>query len=117
MNYEVDVNGNTLVIKLKGELDDYMAKSIRDRLDYILFRKDIKNLIFDLSEIDFMDSAGIGLIIGRYKIIKPRGGKSMIVCDNQYTNRILKMSGVYGLFENYPSLEDAFLYMNIKAIV
>lgn len=117
MNFEAEITANTLIIKLKGELDDYMAKSIRDKLDCILFRKDIKNIIFDLSDIAFMDSAGIGLIIGRYKIIKPRGGKSMIVCNNEYTNRILKMSGVYSLFENYPSLDDAFLSLNIKAIV
>ena len=99
------------------ELDDFMAKSIREKLDYILLRKDIKNIIFDLSNIDFMDSAGIGLIIGRYKNIKPRGGKAIIVCNNQYTNRILKMSGVFGLFENYTNLEEALLSLNMKAIV
>ena len=117
MNFEIKINGNALIIELQGELDDYMAKSIRDKLDYVLFRKDIKNIVFDLSKISFMDSAGIGLIIGRYKIIKPRQGKAIIVCDSEYTNRILKMSGVYSLFENYKNLEDALLSLNIKALV
>lgn len=117
MDYSAQIRGNILIVKINGELDDFCAQNMRDKLDFILVRKDIKHVIFDLSSLNFMDSAGIGLMIGRYKTVRGREGKGVIVCTNDYINRILKMSGVYKLFEHAEELDDAVENLNRKKVL
>ena len=82
-----------------------------------MVRKDIKHIVFDLSSLGFMDSAGIGLMIGRFKTVRSRGGKGAIVCNNDYINRILKMSGVYKLFAQYSEPEAAMESFSRKKVL
>ena len=67
-------NRNGLTIRLSGELDHSTASAIRAEIDELIDRFNVRKLIFDLSELDFMDSSGIGLIIGRYKRMARKGG-------------------------------------------
>lgn len=117
MNYSAEIKGNILIVKINGELDDFCAQNMRDKLDFILVRKDIKHIVFDLSSLNFMDSAGIGLVIGRFKTVRSRGGKGVIVCSNDYINRILKMSGVYKLFAQYDELDEAVESLSRKKVL
>ncbi len=117
MNFNIEIRGNTLIVFIKGELDDHVAKMLRDKLDFILLRKEIKNVIFDLKELSLMDSAGIGLLIGRYKIIKSRDGQAFIVLSSASVKKILKMSGVLNLFKCFESSKDALYEIERKAII
>ena len=62
-------NGQDLVIKLTGELDHHFATEAKSKIDERLKSGQIKNLTIDMGKLDFIDSSGIGFIIGRYKII------------------------------------------------
>ncbi len=104
-NYEI--KNKTLIVSINGEIDDFAARNIRTKLDYLLLRKEIKNIIFDLTEIRFMDSAGIGLLIGRYKAIKAKNGQCALVVPEERVKKILKMSGLLNLFVCYESVESA----------
>ena len=64
--------GTNIVFKLIGELDEHEAEFVRRKLDNELTTADYTAVIFDLSRLSFMDSTGIGVIIGRYKIAKKR---------------------------------------------
>ena len=46
MNFNIEIRGNTLIVIIKGELDDHVAKMLRDKLDFILLRKEIRNIIY-----------------------------------------------------------------------
>ena len=70
--YEED---KLLVFKITEEIDDYSVQKIRRRADYEIERYMPKRVVFDFDSVSFMDSAGIGLIIGRYKFAKMLGGK------------------------------------------
>ena len=67
MNLSMDIVGNSLIVKLKGELDHHRSESTRMKIDSNFNGKNLINMIMDLNELTFMDSSGIGLIMGRYK--------------------------------------------------
>ena len=90
---------NTLTVRLTGELDHSVAAGIRAELDELMLDPRIRRLVFDLNELDFMDSSGIGLIIGRYKLMNRRGGKVVVACREGTVDRIFQMAGLYQLVE------------------
>ncbi len=107
MNKDISITDTSLIYKISGELDDHVAVKSRERIDDILLRRTIKNIIFDFTDLTMMDSAGIGLIIGRYRIIKDRGGEIVLVIGDSPAKKILKMSGLFKLFKAYDSLDAA----------
>ncbi|MDL2206812.1 anti-sigma factor antagonist [Eubacteriales bacterium OttesenSCG-928-N13] len=89
----------TVEIKLTGELDHNYANQIRPQLDDLISDPTIKRLVFDLDELHFMDSSGIGMIIGRYKLMARRGGRVAVRCGNRQIDRIFEMAGLYQIIE------------------
>ena len=86
---------NTLYVILSGELDEHSAYKTRINLDEIFSKPNFNQVIIDLSELDFMDSTGIGMLIGRYKKMKVIN-KKMYVCNpSKHVDRIFKMTGLY----------------------
>lgn len=91
---------DVLYIKLSGELDEHSASSARREADRLAdSHADCARVIFDLGEVSFMDSTGIGFLIGRYKKFNRYGVKVYITNPSQTTDKILAMSGVYSLIQ------------------
>ena len=84
----------TLRILITEEIDHHTSSIIRTRLDYEISRFRPKKVIIDLEKVKFMDSAGIGLIIGRYKVVKSYGDELEIENANSKLMRIFEMSGL-----------------------
>lgn len=91
--------GTTLVAKLDGELDQSSVSEVRNRVDKEINYHNINNLVFDFDGVDFMDSSGIGMLIGRYKLIKARGGKMLVIRIAPQVEKVLELSGLKGLIE------------------
>ena len=89
----------TLVLKITEELDHHMVEKLRRKADYEIERHIPRKVIFDFNQVSFMDSAGIGLILGRYKNISILGGKLELTNVNEQVAKILKMSGITKLIE------------------
>lgn len=85
----------TVVVRLTGELDHKCASMLRGELDELISDPKVKKLVFDLSELDFMDSSGIGMIIGRYKVMARRGGCVEVKGASRRVDRIFEMAGLY----------------------
>ncbi len=86
----------TLYILLSGELDEYTAQTVRKNLDLLLdTQKGYVQIVIDLSELTFMDSTGVGVLIGRYKKMKERNKPIFITNPSRNAERIFKMSGLY----------------------
>ena len=83
-----------LVFKITDEIDDFSVQKIRRRADYEIERFMPKRVVFDFDSVTFMDSAGIGLIIGRYKFVNMLGGKLELTNLTQSVKRIFEMSGI-----------------------
>ena len=86
-----------LLIKITEEIDEYSVQKIRRRIDYEIERYIPKKVIFDFDSVTFMDSAGIGLVIGRYKIANMLGAKVEITNLNHTVKKIFEMSGILKL--------------------
>ncbi len=89
----------TIVVKLTGELDHMNAERIRPQLDELISDPKISRLVLDLNELSFMDSSGIGMIIGRYKLMSRRGGHVAVRCENRRIDKIFEMAGLYQIIE------------------
>ena len=91
--------GKKLISYIEGELDHNSTAVIRAEIDNQLYDKGIDELVIDMAGVSFMDSSGIGLVLGRYKLMKIRGGKVKISRPGSRTDKLLKMSGIYELME------------------
>ena len=99
--------GKILYIQLEGEIDHHSAQYIRESVDMAFDPTDCRQMIFDFSGVTFMDSSGIGMIIGRYKNAKKRGGTISIAGMSPEIGRIFQISGLAKIIDSYPSVEAA----------
>ena len=83
-----------LLVEITEEIDHHVAEKIRRKVDDEITRYMPRKTIFDFSRVSFMDSAGIGMIIGRYKMMKLIGGNLEIINISSTVRRILEMSGI-----------------------
>ncbi|MBQ7007902.1 MAG: STAS domain-containing protein [Ruminococcus sp.] len=94
MNIDIKSADGIAVASLCGEIDHHNAKEIRRELDSFILSNQPKELSIDFKDISFMDSSGIGLIIGRHKLITECGGKLIVKNPQLYIKRVLKLSGI-----------------------
>ncbi len=92
VNYEK--KDKLLLINFTEEIDHHTTEKIRRRADYEIERYVPRKVIFDFNKVSFMDSAGIGLLIGRYKNARAIGAKVELKNVNKSIYKILKMSGI-----------------------
>lgn len=94
-----EVQGNCLTVHLPEEVDHPVSEDIRKESDNIMRKKYIRTMIFDFSETMFMDSSGIGLIMGRYRAMGMRGDCIRATGVSAYIEKLLHLSGVYKFVE------------------
>ena len=98
MQIRSDYRNRILYMRLSGEMDEHNAASARRTADKLA--EDFagsERAVIDLQEVSFMDSTGIGFLIGRYKTFKKYGVASFVTGASYDTDKILSMSGVYTL--------------------
>lgn len=90
-----EIMGDTIVISLPKEVDDYRASMIIENTNKAFADERIRHVVFDFKETCFMDSSGIGLITRRFRDVYDRGGTAAVVNVNPRIDKILLMSGIY----------------------
>lgn len=93
INYTTD--GTTLIISLIGELDEHASQNAKNTLDQLLATARFSAVIFDLNRLSFMDSTGIGVLIGRYKLLKNKNCPVYVKNASRTVDKIFTMSGLY----------------------
>lgn len=112
MSYTFEIRDKNLIVHFYGELDHHMTKGARKDIDNKYFQNNLKNIIFNFSNLTLMDSSGIGLVMGRYKNVVDKKGKALIVSSNVYIDRIIKMSGLLKIVNVYSDLNSALENIN-----
>ena len=97
MEYKYLENQRILIFRITEEIDEFKAKELRRKADYEIERFMPKRVIFDFNRVSFMDSSGIGMIIGRYKQTSMLGGKMELTNLRPAVRKIFEMSGVLRL--------------------
>lgn len=96
-----------LVVSISGDIDHHTAEEIRNKTDKEFQRFNTKDIIFNFFNVTFMDSSGIGMIIGRYKNTQIKGGKVVATNINEDLKRIFEISGLFRIIKYYDTIEDA----------
>lgn len=104
MENNFNVMGAWLRIRVPKELDHHNAEIIRKEADRYIDRENIHSIIFDFEDTEFMDSSGIGTIMGRYKKVKLTGGDVIAVHINERIERIFLLSGLNKIVKTYDEL-------------
>ena len=90
----ISTTGGVTIAELSGDLDHHTARLMRTDIDRELAEKRPHRLIIDFSSVTFMDSSGIGLIMGRYRIMNENGGDVIVARPPAYIKKVLRLAGV-----------------------
>jgi len=107
MQIDFEMTDDILIADLDGELDHHTSAVIREEIDKTVDAFHAKHLIFNFEKVTFMDSSGIGVIMGRYNKISQLGGRLVITGCNEYIDRILDMAGIYTIAERLQTIAES----------
>ncbi|APM40399.1 anti-sigma F factor antagonist [Clostridium kluyveri] len=107
MNLQFYVKEDNLIAIMEGELDHHSTEEVRNKIDNQLDVEGINKLILDFSQVSFMDSSGIGVVIGRYKRLNAKKGKICIVGVSPSVRRVFELSGMFKIIGLYDNIEEA----------
>lgn len=96
---DFQVIDNYLMVRMPEEVDHHKSTYISERADKYILRQQVANVVFDFEDTRFMDSSGIGIIMGRYKKISCFGGKVFAIHADRQIRRILHISGLGRIIE------------------
>ncbi|MGN7455860.1 anti-sigma F factor antagonist [Paenibacillus pasadenensis] len=113
LHVDLEHQRHILIVRLKGELDHHTADSVRIRIEEAILRGGSTDVILSLKELAFMDSSGLGVILGRYKLLKSRGGR-MVVCDaSPGVYRLFELSGLFKIMPIHDTESDALSSLEV----
>ena len=97
--FDTQSRDGLLCVYLYGEIDHHSAVSLRGELDRLLMRERPRRLVLNLSRIEFMDSSGLGLLMGRYRLMRELGGSVALSAPNARILKILQLAGMERFFD------------------
>ena len=94
MNVTIESSGDLLIAYLIGEIDHHSSSVIREKIDNVISFKKPKHLILDFRNVTFMDSSGIGLVMGRYRLMQSLKGTVEVRSITAQTKKLMELSGL-----------------------
>lgn len=107
MNIGLEYMDRLVIAKIGGDIDHHSCEEIRTRLDSEITSKNLKYIIFDMEKVGFMDSSGIGVLIGRYKILLNNGGKAAMVNVKPQVKRLCEICGLQKIIPIFSNKKSA----------
>jgi stage II sporulation protein AA (anti-sigma F factor antagonist) len=107
------IKQDTLFIRLRGELDHHTSIELRERINILMNEYVVKNIVFNMQELTFMDSSGIGVILGRFNQVKRNSGLLLVCNLNNTIERIIRLSGLYKILVITKDEEQAENYLGV----
>lgn len=107
MDGVIKIKDDMLKVNLKGEIDHHMALVIKEEIDRYIEKHRIKKVLFNFKDVSFMDSSGVGMIIGRYKKLQKAGGAIGVVYLTPRVKRIFEMSGLFNIINYFSDESEA----------
>ena len=107
MGIQLDIHGNTLIATPDCEIDHHSAEKLRGQIDAAFDKSSCRHIIFDFSGVKFMDSSGVGMLIGRYKNAEKRGGRLVLAAMGDEMGRLFQISGLAKIITRTATVKDA----------
>ena len=112
MIIDTEIKGVCLIVRLKGELDMDSAAKFKDEVIPQLENNNLMCLLLNLSKVKFIDSTGLGAILGRYRVLEKKGGKVILVGLKPQVKRIFSLSGMLKIMPVYENENKAIEEIN-----
>jgi len=96
-----------MIVKINCEIDHHSADEIRDKVEREFSRSSAKNIVFDFANVGFMDSSGIGMILGRFRTAEQRGGKVFAINITKSLSKIFEVSGLKKIINCFDNIDEA----------
>lgn len=103
----------TLIVRLEGELDHHTSDIVRTKIDKEIDKGVTQNLLFNLEKLSFMDSSGLGMLLGRYKKISQHDGEMSVCCVGENVYKIFELSGIFKVLSVYDTETQAISTMGV----
>lgn len=100
-----------LIVTPKNDLDHHNSSMLKEKIEREFINSNAKHIIFDLSNVNFIDSSGIGMIIGRYKQLTKSNGKVVIININEFLLPMFEISGLKKIINCFSSLQEALSFL------
>lgn len=113
LNIEMETINDVLCIRLSGELDHHTADELRGQATAVIEKNDIRHIVLNLEQLSFMDSSGLGVILGRYKQIKQVHGEMFVCAISPAIQRLFDMSGLFKIIKMEPTEEFALQRLGV----
>lgn len=96
MNVTIESSGSVVIAYLVGEIDHHTASEVREKIDTVIMEKKPTHMIIDFKNVSFMDSSGIGLVMGRYRLIQSISPTATLEIKNVtvQTKKIMELAGL-----------------------
>ncbi|PLR84559.1 anti-sigma F factor antagonist [Bacillus canaveralius] len=107
LNIDMEVKRDVLCMRLSGELDHHTADELRTQATKAINEFEIRHIILNLEQLSFMDSSGLGVILGRYKQIKQVDGEMVVCAISPAVQRLFDLSGLFKIIRLEPSEQFA----------
>ena len=101
-----EARGEATVVHVSGEIDVYTAPVLREHLDEHISAGRI-HLVVDLGGVTFMASTGLGVLVGRLKLVRAANGTMRLVCSSERILSVFSITGLDKVFQIFPSVDDA----------
>jgi stage II sporulation protein AA (anti-sigma F factor antagonist) len=113
LSINMEVKRDVLCIRLEGELDHHTAEDLRTKVTDMLEKHGVRHIILNLEQLSFMDSSGLGVILGRYKHVKSLGGEMVVCAISPAVKRLFEMSGLFKIIRLEVSEEHALVTLGV----
>lgn len=105
----IKIYKDTLIVFLSGDVDQHKVSSIKDEIDYQIKQCKTRNLIFDFSEVEFMDSSGIGMVLSRYKNLTSTNGQLSLSGVSENTMKLFDMVGLRKIIKIRQTVDECLV--------
>ncbi|OCA90989.1 anti-sigma F factor antagonist [Bacillus sp. FJAT-27225] len=113
LNIAMEVRNEVLCIRLSGELDHHTADGLRQQATHAIEEYGIRHIVLNLEGLSFMDSSGLGVILGRYKQLKQLHGEMVVCSVSPAIERLFDMSGLFKIVKMEPTEEFALQRLGV----
>ena len=105
---------DALVVKFIGDIDNLVCSSYKTKLETIINENKYKKVIMDFSSVSFIDSSGVGLILGRYNQLRKYNGNLYMSGVSKQTEKIFNIAGIWTIMDRYDTVEQALKMVGVS---
>ncbi|TLS35659.1 anti-sigma F factor antagonist [Pseudalkalibacillus caeni] len=113
LSINLETRNNVLLIRLVGELDHHTAEDLRSKVDHTIEENRIEHIVLNLEALSFMDSSGLGVILGRYNKVKSSGGEMVVCAISPAVKRLFEMSGMFKIIRLEENEQHALMTLGV----